>query len=97
MTSNKAVNAARRRFLTLAASVPGAAAVVALAGRVGDAAAQSKMSKKAAQYQDQPKDGQRCDGCQFYIPAEGDGPGACQVVEGEIAPEAWCVLYAPKG
>jgi hypothetical protein len=97
MQSKKGVNPGRRRFLSLAAGVPGVAAGLSLAMRIGDVAAQNKMSKEAAKYQEQPKDGQRCDGCQLYIPADGDGPGACKVVEGDIAPDAWCTLFAPKG
>lgn len=51
-------------------------------------------TKSAVNYQDQPKDGQQCSGCQFYIPDKnGDGSGACAIVEGNIAPEAWCVSY----
>jgi hypothetical protein len=96
MQRNKHGDPARRGFLKFAATVPGIAAALPFLLRASDAVAQ-KMSKEAAKYQPNPKDGQRCDNCQFWIPPEGDGPGGCKVVEGDIAPEAWCVLYAPKG
>ena len=51
-------------------------------------------SKSDVNYQDQPNEGQQCSGCQFYIPDKnGDGNGACAIVEGNIAPDAWCVSY----
>ena len=54
----------------------------------------SLSTKAAVNYQDQPSDGQQCSGCQFYIPDKnGDGDGACAIVEGNVAPEAWCVSY----
>jgi hypothetical protein len=57
----------------------------------------SLQSKNAVQYQSQPKSGQRCSGCLFYIPDKnGDGLGACSVVEGYIQPEGWCVSYSPS-
>ncbi|WP_080503486.1 high-potential iron-sulfur protein [Halococcus thailandensis] len=52
--------------------------------------------KNAVQYQTQPKDSQQCSGCIFYIPDKnGDGVGACSVVEGYIQPTAWCASYSP--
>jgi hypothetical protein len=54
------------------------------------------QSKSAVQYQPQPKNGQQCSGCMFYIQDKnGDGLGACSVVEGYIQPTAWCASYSP--
>jgi hypothetical protein len=54
------------------------------------------QSKSAVQYQTQPKNGRQCSGCMFYIPDKnGDGLGACSVVEGYIQPTAWCASYSP--
>jgi hypothetical protein len=51
-------------------------------------------SKEAVSYQDEPADGRQCSGCQFYIPDQnGDGVGACAIVAGNVAPEAYCVSY----
>jgi len=64
---------------------------------VHPALAQAKASKKAMQYQDQPKNGQKCDTCVQFIP--GDKPGAsgtCKVVDGPINPNGWCIAYVKK-
>jgi len=46
-------------------------------------------------YQSEPSDGQQCSGCRYYIEdMNGDGLGACAIVEGTIEPEGWCVSYA---
>lgn len=91
--SNKVTT--RRGVLKLAATLPATLAALPVLLRTADARA-AKMSKEQAQYQDEPNNGQKCINCQFYVkPASGSGPGECQVVAGEIAPEAWCALYAP--
>jgi len=54
----------------------------------------SVATQEAVMYQSEPKDGQQCSGCAFYIPDKnGDGLGACAVVEGTIEPQAWCSSY----
>jgi hypothetical protein len=45
------------------------------------------------QYQTQPKGEQKCAGCQHFI-AESN---ACKLVEGQISPDGWCILWAGKG
>jgi len=51
-------------------------------------------TKSALNYQDSPKNDQRCDGCQFYIlDKNDDGMGACTLVEGNIDPAGWCSSY----
>jgi hypothetical protein len=51
-------------------------------------------TKEALDYQEEPKDGQQCSGCTFYVEDKnGDGKGACTLVEGTIAPDAWCASY----
>ncbi|WP_435066955.1 high-potential iron-sulfur protein [Haloplanus sp. C73] len=46
-------------------------------------------------YQTSPSDGQQCSNCRFYIEDKNDdGMGACAVVAGTIAPDAYCVSYA---
>ncbi len=94
----------RRRLLLLA--LAGAALPLLPAA----AAEQAKATKKAAQYQDQPKGGNMCGHCRFFI-AKGGKPGAgmmgapmgpgmmadgtCQIVAGAISPRGWCQFYAP--
>ena len=56
----------------------------------------SLATKQAVQYQSSPKEGEQCSDCRFYIPDKnGDGLGACSIVEGMIEPEGWCASYAP--
>jgi hypothetical protein len=49
------------------------------------------MPKQTAQYQDSPNGDQKCEGCRFFIER-----GSCQLVEGEISPNGWCMLFQPK-
>jgi hypothetical protein len=70
------------------------ATATALGGRKRNPDAVS--TKEAVSYQDEPKDGQQCTGCTYYIPDRtGDGLGACAIVAGTIDPEGWCVSYVP--
>lgn len=55
-------------------------------------AAVVKMTKINAQYQTQPKGEQKCSSCLHFV-AESN---TCKLVEGEISPEGWCMLYAKK-
>jgi hypothetical protein len=53
--------------------------------------AQAKMAQAAAKYQPEPKDGKQCDGCNFFV-----APNSCKMVDGEIAPTGYCVLWTKK-
>ena len=53
--------------------------------------AQAKATHEAAEYQDHPKDGQQCSGCQLFV-----APASCQVVEDPIAASGWCQLFVAK-
>lgn len=54
------------------------------------------QTKEALSYQSTPKNGQQCSDCRYYITDKnGDGLGACTLVEGKIEPEGWCVSFAP--
>ena len=77
----------RRDVLRTGIAVLAGGMVVAASARAQD----SKIAQELVQYQDKPKDGQRCDGCAQWQP-----PNACAIVAGKIAPEGWCVAYAPK-
>ncbi|RLM53997.1 hypothetical protein DVK02_11260 [Halobellus sp. Atlit-31R] len=56
----------------------------------------SLSTKSDVQYQEEPNEGQQCSGCTLYIEDKnGDGMGACAIVEGNIDPEGWCISYAP--
>ena len=55
-------------------------------------AAPVKASQASVQYQAQPKDGKKCADCMHFI-AESN---TCKLVEGDISPTGWCVLWAKK-
>jgi hypothetical protein len=74
-----------RRSLLLAAA--GAAPLLALTG--GEA--QAKMAQTAVKYQPDPKDGKQCDGCIQFV-----APNSCKLVDGDVAPTGWCLLWAKK-
>ena len=74
-----------RRTLLLAAA---GAAPLALGATSAKAA---KLAQKAVRYQDSPKDGKRCDGCNLFV-----APDACKSVEGPISPSGWCALWVKK-
>lgn len=54
------------------------------------------LSKKSVvNYQSEPNDGEQCSGCMFFIPdMNGDGLGACAIVEGMIEPTGWCSSFS---
>lgn len=79
----------RRNFLNIAAVSGGALMVAALVEPA--AAAPKKFSQKQARYQPVPKSGQRCQLCALW-----QAPTTCKVVEGEVSPAGWCILYQPK-
>lgn len=82
-------NISRRRFLKLGGST---VALLPLALIATDrSAAQGKASKEAVQYQDSPKNGEKCVDCQFFT-----APDGCTVVEGKISPQGWCSLFVKK-
>ena len=88
----KSQGISRRQVLAVAAgfagaSVAGAAAVIG----TSTAAHAAKMSQQAAKYQDTPKGEQRCDSCALF-----EAPSACKSVDGTIAPQGWCMIYAKK-
>ncbi|MDP1644697.1 MAG: hypothetical protein Q8L71_04220 [Thiobacillus sp.] len=55
-------------------------------------AANAKVSQASVQYQTQPKGEQKCGGCLHFI-AESN---TCKLVEGQISPDGWCILWAQK-
>jgi hypothetical protein len=43
------------------------------------------------QYQKMPKGDQQCSKCAQFV-----APNACQIVDGTIVPDGWCIAFAPK-
>jgi nitrous oxide reductase len=82
----------RRQMLRSSAIAAGGATILAATLTASAARAQSKMSQEDAEYQDTPKDGERCDGCTLF-----ESPSSCRVVDGDIDPAGWCKLFQPVG
>ena len=51
----------------------------------------AKAAPASVDYQTQPKNGDQCSGCAYFI-----APGSCSLVSGVISPNGWCELYSPK-
>jgi len=63
-----------------------------LGGGQRDPAALATQS--AVNYQSEPQGGTQCSGCSYYVPDKnGDGLGACTIVEGTIDPSGYCTSY----
>jgi len=75
-----------RRTVLIGAA--GALPLIALGATSADA---TKMAQSAVRYQDTPKDGNRCDGCNLFV-----APNACKSVAGDIAATGWCALWVKK-
>jgi hypothetical protein len=89
-------NDEKTRRDVLKAGLAAAGGVVAAAGAASAASsgqrfAQDKIAPAQVQYQPTPKDGLRCDKCVNW-----EAPNACKIVSGTIAPEGWCIAFAPK-
>lgn len=79
----------RRRLL--------AAGLLATTAAGAARAGSSKVSKAAASYQFTPKGSERCGACASFVPGSApDKPGGCEVVEGAIPSDGWCVLFSPR-
>ncbi|MFL5280223.1 MAG: hypothetical protein ACJ8AW_04315 [Rhodopila sp.] len=78
-------DATRRQILRAGLAVVGGAVAVS-----GVAQAQDKIAPAMVQYQDTPKDGNKCSTCVNF-----EAPAACKIVSGKISPDGWCIAYAP--
>lgn len=88
-TKRSASTVTRRDFINIAAV--GAGAVFAAQMATSASAAAKKFTQQQAHYQPVPKSGQRCQNCALW-----QSPTACQVVEGQVSPAGWCILYKAK-
>jgi hypothetical protein len=73
----------RRTVLFAAAAAPALALMTT--------GAQAKLAQAAAKYQNTPKDGKQCDGCLQFV-----APNGCKLVDGDISPTGWCILWVKK-
>jgi hypothetical protein len=80
----------RRVFFRGAATIAGAALAAGVIP-IRAAQAQQKLAKDIMKYQGTPKDGQKCDDCQYF-----QAPKSCSLVAGDISPQGWCTAYNKK-
>lgn len=92
-------DASRRTLLKSGATIAVIGAVAATGIlKSGPARAQSKASKAVAMYQSTPHGKDQCDNCIHFTPGKTPkSEGTCKVVEGDVSPTGWCVMYARKG
>jgi len=69
-------------------AIAGAAPLAVLATTKAEAKAKQSAVAYVAKSKD---DSKQCKGCNFYI-----DPNGCKSVEGEIAPEGYCILWNKK-
>jgi hypothetical protein len=69
----------------------GAMIVAGVAAASAARAEDEKIAQELVQYQNTPKDGQKCNMCAQWV-----DPNACKIVAGVINPNGYCVAYAPK-
>lgn len=82
----------RRHFIKTIAIVP------LVGAAVNTALAENAAMRKALQYQDAPKNGQRCDQCiQYVADAKKKDEGACKVIPNDVVKASgWCTAWAKK-
>lgn len=87
---------ARRRVMLKQTLVAGATTIAVGSLLRPMQARAAKAGKAGMLYQDKPHGTQFCANCIQYEPGpSATANGTCKVVEGTIAPKAWCVAYTP--
>ena len=95
MQDNK--NISRGDLLQKLAIAPIAIGALAALGTQAEAAA--KTAQSAVQYVNHAVGGKKCSQCRFFQAAKSNpdkANGACQIVEGSISPNGYCVAFAAK-
>lgn len=81
----------RRALLKKATGIAGLSALASVIVVEPALAGAPKFSHKKAQYQYQPRNGDKCSVCRFFQP-----PNACSIVQSPISPDGWCEFFAAK-
>lgn len=57
----------------------------------------SKASQSSMHYQSTPNDGKHCSLCQYFVPGkDATSDGSCQIVDGSISPNGYCIAFNAK-
>lgn len=81
------MSVSRRLFLQRSVATLGAVGVAAITAKQAEA----KVPKQAVGYQDTPNGSQACAHCRAFL-----SPHSCRIVAGNISPNGWCEMWAPK-
>jgi anaerobic selenocysteine-containing dehydrogenase len=87
--SKKPNENSRREVLKLGAYGLGAIGAIALAG--GANAQVKKATQTTVRYQATPKDGKTCTNCRHFA-----APSSCNVVEGTVGANGYCIIWVKK-
>lgn len=93
------INTNRRLLIRngIALAAVGAVAATGLLKTTSAFAQAGKASQAVAMYQPKPHGADQCDNCIHFIPGKTPkDAGTCKVVQGNVAPDGWCVMYARK-
>ena len=83
----------RRKFFGSAIILPALAGFLSAGAR----AQGSKTSQASMRYQTSPNGSMQCSGCKFFIPGQdAKSNGTCQIVDGSISPNGYCMAYTSK-
>jgi hypothetical protein len=85
--------------LTRRGFLGGIVVLPALAGALtaGALAQGSKASQASMHYQGTPNNGMHCSLCKFFVPGQdANADGSCQIVDGSISPNGYCIAYTAK-
>lgn len=93
MSENNTGKTRRDIFKTGVLMAVGAVATAAILSEP----AQAKVSQRTAMYQPKGHAGQSCAKCARFVPGKAPGAdGTCLIVDGNVSPNGWCVMFAPK-
>ena len=89
------IESTRRRFTVRLVEMVGAAMLIGVAGMSSRAIA--KAAKREFMYQDHQHDGKSCAQCKYFSPDNANpNVGACEIVDGTISRDGWCMAFAAK-
>ena len=88
--------ATRRSFLARGADIVGLAVLIVTT--MGESSrAIAKAGKGEFMYQDHPHDGKSCAQCRYFAPDNANPSiGSCEIVDGTISREGWCMAFVAK-
>ena len=86
----------RRNFLAHVLDIVGVAVLIVTT--VGASSrATAKVGKGEFMYQEHPHEGRSCAQCKYFAPDSANPSiGSCEIVDGTISRDGWCVAFASR-